>query len=124
VAIATFALVTPLGFFVKGSNASAQPGTTMLANADVDLTINTVPAGGAPISLAAAPAPVTSAGAMTVRSTVLLRNGDRISGQVSGLTDGVYTIVTANGNLRVAAADVREITALAANTAANVRERR
>jgi hypothetical protein len=40
---------------------------------------------------------------------LVLRNGDRMTGSLQSLANGVYTVVTMAGTLRVAEADVKEI---------------
>jgi hypothetical protein len=43
------------------------------------------------------------------RKVLVLRNGDRMTGSLQSLANGVYTVVTMAGTLRVAEADVKEI---------------
>ena len=48
------------------------------------------------------------------RKVLILRNGDRMTGSLQSLANGVYTVVTMAGTLRVAEADVKEIKDVAA----------
>jgi hypothetical protein len=106
--IALFSLVTPLGFFVKGTNAGVEPGTALLATVDDTVRVNTSAAspgyGGAPAVPAGTPSDFNGP---LVALTLL--NGDRISGRLESLVSGIYTVTTANGLLKVPAANVRTI---------------
>jgi hypothetical protein len=110
----TALLVAPVaGFFMKGGNVTLEPGTPLLAFVDSTLTIGAAPAGsaapgpGMAVSMATGPA-----------KSVLLKNGDKITGSVESLANGVYTIVTSLGTLKIAASDIRAIQELGALQAA------
>ena len=97
--IAATVLLAPIALFAKGGNVTLKEGTEILAYVDDTLKVGS----------AAAPA-VTPTPAPTGPTKVLvLRNGDQITGHVDGLSDGVYTVVTANGTLKIKADTVKEI---------------
>lgn len=99
-AVAVSALVfLPAGFFMKGKNLSVDPGTPFMAYVDSPVTVKTgKPAGEE-----------TAAKVDGPRKSIVLRNGDKLTGRIAGLADGVYTIVTDNGTLKVKEGDVSQI---------------
>jgi hypothetical protein len=99
--IATAILFAPVALFIKGGNVTLKEGTEIVAYVD-----DTVKIGAATDSGASAPASTAPSGPKRILS---LRNGDTVTGHVQGLTDGVYTVVTANGTLKIKADDVKEI---------------
>jgi hypothetical protein len=103
-ALATTMFVSAVGgFFIKGSNVSLEPGVTLMAFVDQTVTVGQAPGAG---MMPMGGAPMVAAGPQKV---LILRNGDRMTGSLQSLANGVYTVVTAAGTLRVAEADVREI---------------
>jgi hypothetical protein len=99
--IAATVLLAPIALFAKGGNVTLKEGTEILAY--VDDTIKVGSADGKP---AVAPVPATPTGPAKV---ITLRNGDKITGHLDGLSDGVYTVVTSNGTLKIKADTVKEI---------------
>ena len=103
-AMATTLFVSAVGgFFIKGSNVSLEPGVTLMAFVDQTVTVGQAPGAG---MMPMGGAPMVAAGPQKV---LILRNGDRMTGSLQSLANGVYTVVTMAGTLRVAEADVREI---------------
>jgi hypothetical protein len=108
-ALATTMFVSAVGgFFIKGSNVSMEPGVTLMAFVDQTVTVGQAP-GVAPTGV---PGGVLVAAGP--RKVLVLRNGDRMTGSLQSLANGVYTVVTMAGTLRVAEADVKEIKDVAA----------
>jgi hypothetical protein len=121
-AVYTFAFVSVAGFFIKGGNSSIQPGTTLMAFADETVTVNPAVTGGAGVGVASptivaagygAPAPMASPGGP--QTTLVLHNGDRITGQLESLINGVYTMSTGMGRIQISAANVQAIVDARAN---------
>lgn len=98
--IAAAVLFAPVALFIKGGNVTLKEGTEIVAY--VDDTVKIAAAGSSP-----APAPAEAPKGPA--KVLALRNGDSITGHVQGLADGVYTVVTANGTLKIKADDVKEI---------------
>jgi hypothetical protein len=105
---ATVLFVAPVaGFFMKGGNVTVEPGTEVVAFVDSTLTVGAAPrAGQGPGSPSLGMSASVPSGPA---KSVILRNGDKITGSVEGLASGVYTIVTAMGRLQIAASEIREI---------------
>jgi hypothetical protein len=99
--IAATVLLAPIALFAKGGNVTLKEGTEILAY--VDDTIKIGSADGKP---AVSPAPTAPSGPTKV---LVLRNGDKITGHLEGLNDGVYTVITDNGTLKIKADTVKEI---------------
>lgn len=119
-ALATTMFISAVGgFFIKGSNVSLDAGATLMAFVDQTVTVGAAsapgvhpPFGGYPLApMPMGVAPMVAAGP---RKVLILRNGDRMTGSLQSLANGVYTVVTAAGTLRVAEADVKEIKDVAA----------
>jgi hypothetical protein len=106
--LAIFTLVTPLGLFVKGSNAGAEPGTLMMAT--IDSTVRVEPGGVAPVYGGATPTTMAAPAAAGPAMTLVLHSGSKITGRLDSLAGGVYTVATPHGALRIPAAEVRSIT--------------
>jgi hypothetical protein len=108
-ALATTMFISAVGgFFIKGSNVSLEPGQTLMAFVDQTVTVGQAPGAG---MMPMGAAPLVAAGPQKV---LILRNGDRMTGSLQSLANGVYTVVTMAGTLRVAEADVKEIKDVAA----------
>jgi hypothetical protein len=88
------------GFFIKGSNVTIEPGTPLVAFVDGVISVHSE--AGAVI---AGPGPAAAGPFMTF----VLRNGDKLTGSVESMVNGVYTVVTRNGTLRIGAAEIQEI---------------
>lgn len=104
---ATALFIAPVaGFFMKGGNVTVEAGSDLIAFVDSTLTVGAAragqaagyPGGGLAASVPSGPA-----------KCVVLRNGDKITGSVESLANGVYTLDTAMGKLQIAASDIREI---------------
>lgn len=98
--IAAVVLLAPLALFIKGGNVTLKEGTEIVGYIDDTLRI-----GGQ--STAAAGSPTEKPNGPL--KSILLRNGDRITGRIQGLADGVYTVVTENGTLKLKEKEVMEI---------------
>lgn len=110
-ALATTLFVSAVGgFFIKGSNVSMEPGVTLMAFVDQTVTVGQAPGAG----LMPMGVPGGAGVAAGPRKVLVLRNGDRMTGSLQSLANGVYTVVTMAGTLRVAEADVKEIKDVAA----------
>ncbi len=91
----------------------------MLAFVDSTLTIGAAAAGSPWRRFAPVPSPAMAVSVATgPAKSVLLKNGDKITGSVESLANGVYTIVTSLGTLKIAASDIRAIQELGALQAA------
>jgi hypothetical protein len=121
-AVYTFAFVSVAGFFIKGGNSSIQPGTTVMAFADGTVIVNPAVTGGAgagvtnPTITAAgygASAPVAAPSGP--QTTLVLANGDRITGQLESMVNGVYTMINAMRRIQINAANVQAIGDVRAN---------
>lgn len=96
-------VLAPITVLMKGGNASIDSGTIVLAAVDSALTIHA--------ESSAAPSLGEGARPTTGSTTVLvLRNGDRISGQLASFDGVVYTLVTAGGIQRIDRGLVRSFT--------------
>ncbi len=105
-ALATTMLFSAVGgFFIKGSNVSMEPGAVLMAFVDQTVTVGQAPGAG----LMPMGVPGGALVAAGPRKVLVLRNGDRMTGSLQSLANGVYTVVTMAGTLRVAEADVKEI---------------
>ncbi len=98
--IAATILLAPLALFIKGGNVTLKEGTEIVGYIDDTVRIGASNASAAGEPAAAATGPLKS---------ILMRNGDRITGRIQGLADGVYTVVTDNGTLKLKETDVMEI---------------
>jgi hypothetical protein len=117
---ATAMFIAPVaGFFMKGGNVTIEAGTPLVAFVDSTLQV-----GAAPRPAAGTPSfgtmPTVAAVASGPAKSVVLRNGDKITGSVEALANGVYTIATSMGRLQIAASDIKEIRDLNAAPAAPV----
>jgi hypothetical protein len=91
----TLALPSPAAPF---PTSRAFRGPTLVSTAPF------VPAGE--LVPAAGPVPSSRPGAV---KSLLLRNGERITGRIIGMRDGVYTVETRYGTLQIGDADIRQI---------------
>jgi len=98
--IAAAVLFAPVALFIKGGNVTLKEGSEIVAYVDDTVKIGAAATTTTPASTEAPKGPA---------KVLSLRNGDAITGHVQGLADGVYTVVTANGTLRIKADDVKEI---------------
>lgn len=100
--------LAPLGLFsgggLKGKNVTLKEGTRFAAVVakPAQVAVAPTPAPG-PAAVAGATAPQGPA------RTITLASGEVLVGHVTGLENGVYTIVTRYATLRVPEAEVREI---------------
>lgn len=89
--------------FCKGSNVSIDAGTTFVAYVNDSLNVKTTTP---ETSKTETPAGNDSDG---VSQIITLKNGDRISGNVTGLNAGIYSIKTPLGSLKIAEKDISGI---------------
>ncbi|HEU4751472.1 MAG TPA: hypothetical protein VFU47_00090, partial [Armatimonadota bacterium] len=75
-------------FFGGGRDIVVEPGTQVTALVDRDLTVS-----AKPVEL----------------KTLVLKNGDRITGAVQSTEGGVYVMATPQGTLKINAADVERV---------------
>jgi hypothetical protein len=117
---ATAMIVAPVaGFFMKGGNVTIEAGTPLIAFVDSTLQVGAPPrpVGG---SMGLGTMPTAASVSSGPAKSVVLRNGDKITGSVEALANGVYTIATSMGRLQIAASDIKEIRDLNAAPAAPV----
>jgi hypothetical protein len=98
--IAAAVLFAPVALFIKGGNVTLKEGSEIVAYVDDTVKVGAA-AGANPTPAAEAPT--------GPRKVLSLRNGDTITGHVQGLAEGIYTVVTANGTLKIKADEVKEI---------------
>jgi hypothetical protein len=111
---------------IKGKDAELEPGTQVEARVAQEqvvslvteptvLSMPAIPTSPSPVDLALAVSPVVQPTSAPAASrpwkNIQLQNGDRLLGRIVSLLDGVYTIETRYGTLRIAEADVVEIRA-------------
>jgi hypothetical protein len=119
---ATAMVVAPVaGFFMKGGNVTIEAGTPLLAFVDSTLQVGAAPRPmGGSMGLGTMPSPAMASVPSGPAKSVVLRNGDKITGSVEAMANGVYTIATSMGRLQIAASDIKEIRDLNAAPAAPV----
>jgi hypothetical protein len=98
-AIATGVLLAPIALFVHGRDVKFDAGKEFTVFVDRDVTIDPDNAGGTSGTTTAA----TPAGRLYV---LTLKNADKITGSIDGLTAGFYSVGTSAGSLKIAQADV------------------
>ena len=89
--------------FCKGSNVSIDAGTTFVAYVNDSLNVRTTSADNSADETTADKA------SEPVSQIITLKNGDRISGNVTGLNSGIYSIKTPLGSLKIAEKDISGI---------------
>lgn len=99
--IAATVLLAPIALFAKGGNVTLKEGSEIVAYIDDSVRVGS---GGSTAST-----PAAGEAPSGPPKALILRNGDRITGHIQGLADGVYTVVTQNGTLKVKAEEVKEI---------------
>ncbi len=87
----------------KGGNVTLKEGTEIIAY--VDDTVKLALDGGSEASAAGSPRKTPDG----PKRVLVLRNGDKITGYVEGLADGVYTVITDSGTLKIKADTVKEV---------------
>jgi hypothetical protein len=105
-AIATAVLLAPIALFVHGRDVRMEKGKELVAFVDEDVLIDPSKAATAS-SASTASTSATATGKLLV---IQLKNGDKITGTIDGLQDGVYSVTTSSGTLKIAQADVTSIT--------------
>lgn len=103
-AISTGVLLFVPALFIKGRDVKIEKGREFAAFVDQDVMV--APRGASGPTFAPPPAPAQRAHNLC---TLHLKNGDTITGVVEGLRNGVYTVATPNGTLRIAQASVSTI---------------
>jgi len=89
--------------FCKGSNVSIDAGTTFVAYVNDSLNVKTTQAETSVDETS------TENRSDSVAQIITLKNGDRISGNVTGLNSGIYSIKTPLGSLKIAEKDISGI---------------
>lgn len=89
--------------FCKGSNVSIDAGTTFVAYVNDSLNVKTATEENSAIET------TTEKNSDPVSQIITLKNGDRISGNVTGLNSGIYSIKTSLGSLKIAEKDISGI---------------
>jgi hypothetical protein len=105
-AITTAVLLAPAAVLVHGRDVKMEKGREFIAFVDETVTIDPGKSGALSSNGAAGP-PSQSSGKWFVFE---MQNGDRFTGTLDALQNGVYTVTTRAGTLRVAVADVVRMT--------------
>lgn len=94
----------PLAFF-KGSNVSIDAGTTFVAYVKDSLKIET----GKDNNKDSKSSSTDVGPAAPASKLITMKNGDRISGQISSLNNGVYVVKTSMGELAIKESEIATI---------------
>jgi hypothetical protein len=100
--------------FGKGKDITVKAGTRLRAFVNEEVYVRPAPPRqpAADADAAAAPAAEERPAAVTPGTeprVLVLKNGDRISGVIEGVKNGVYTVRTSLGTLKIRAADVNQV---------------